>query len=330
MRRINLLILIGLLFFSRLALAGEPSNPLLLNHSLYVSEQGVYKFDADTLEQLWSSLTGVETFAPVSSGHLILVGSTQGLYALNSENGEVAWHIEKNRSIFSPVVSGQVFAGSLHGELYAIDPADGGINWRRQFSGWIYSPAVEERSGILWSGGQEHMAYSLSASDGSLLREYPTPQELVFSPVNLGDGQIAFNLFDGSTLMVHSQTGDVIGSLSGNVQPKDIYQYGATIYRSDRGGGLSAFRPDNLALLWKLPLVTGDLDMHPSLPGFLLLSDRDQSLILFDLQQNDEVQRLKPVGKWLSPIQIESGQLVYFQKIMQPPWILAVQSTAQH
>lgn len=327
---IKLLIAIGLLLFARLALAGEPSNPLLLNHSLYVSEQGVYKFNADTLEQLWSSLTGVETFAPVASGQLILVGSTQGLYALNSDDGEIAWHIEKNRSIFSPVVAGQIFAGSLHGELYAINPADGGINWRRQFSGWIYSPAVEDASGILWSGGQQHTAFSLSMNDGSLLREYPTPQELVFSPVNLGNGQIAFNLFDGSTMIVHSRTGDVIGSLGGNVQPKDIYQYGETIYRSDRGGGLSAFSRDNLALLWTRPLVSGDLDMHPSLPGFLLLSDRNQSLILFDLQQNDEVQRLKLTGKWLSPIQINSTQFVYFKKLMQPPWILAVQSTAQY
>jgi outer membrane protein assembly factor BamB len=249
---------------------------------------------------------------------------------LNSDNGEIAWHIEKNRSIFSPVVSAQIFAGSLHGELYAIDPVDGNINWRRQFSGWIYSPAVDERSGILWSGGQEHKAYSLSTSDGKLLREYPTTQELVFSPVNLGDGQIAFNLFDGSTMIIQSRSGDVIGSLSGNVQPKDIYQYGETIYRSDRGGGLSAFRQDNLALLWKRPLVSGDLDMHPSLPGFLLLSDRDQSLILFDLQRKDEARRLKLSGKWLSPIQIESGKLVYFQKLMQPPWILAVKSNAQH
>ena len=66
------------------------------------------------------------------------------------------------------------------------------------------------------------------------------------------------------------------------------------------------------------------------MPGFLLLSDRDQSLILFNLQQNDEVQRFEPAGNWLSPIQIESGQLVYFQKLMQPPWILAVQSSAQY
>jgi len=330
MRSFNLLIAVCLLFSMRLSLAGEPANPLLVNHSLYVSEQGVFKFNPDTLEQIWSSLNGVETFAPVSSGSLILVGSTQGLYALNRDNGEIAWHIEKDRNIFSPVVSTQVFAGSLHGELYSIDPDDGSINWRRQFSGWIYSPAVEEKSAMLWSGGQGHRAYSLSLSDGSQLREYPTTQELVFSPINLGGNQIAFNLFDGSTLIVHSRTGEVIGSLSGNIQPKNIYRYEQTIYRSDRAGGLSAFKQKSLALEWRRSMVTGDLDMHPAQPGFLLLSDRDQNLILIDLEKNDEIHRLEPVGQWLSPVQIDSRKIIYFQKLMQPPWLSAVQTTAQH
>jgi hypothetical protein len=68
--------------------------------------------------------------------------------------------------------------------------------------------------------------------------------------------------------------------------------------------------------------------MHPAQPGFLLLSDKDQSLILFDLENDREIQRLQISGQWLSPIQVESGEIIYFQKLMQPPWLMAVQPTA--
>lgn len=329
-RNLKLLSAICLILITRLSPAAEPANPLLLDNALYVSAQGVHKFNLDTLEKLWSSLTGVETFAPVSSGALILVGSTRGLYALNSDNGEIAWHIEKQRSIFSPVVSGQVFAGSIHGELYSIDPGDGKINWRRQFPGWIYSPAVDAESGLLWSGGQAHKAYAITIADGRLVKEIKTTQEHVFSPVNLGSKRIAFNLFDGSTLILQSPMGEIVGSLSGSVQPKDIYRYGQTIYRSDRGGGLSAFRLDNLSRMWHRTLVTRDLNMHPAQPGYLLLSDKDQSLILFDLENEGEIRRLQISGQWLAPIQVDARKIVYFQKLMQPPWLLAVQPIATY
>ena len=328
MRSLKLLGAICLILITRLSSAEEPANPLLLDDSIYVSEQGVHKFNPESLEKLWSSLIGIETFAPVSSGALILVGSTQGLYALNADNGEIAWHIEKEHSIFSPVVSGQAFAGSIHGELYSIDAGNGNIIWRRQFPGWIYSPAVDAESGLLWSGGQAHKAYAISISDGRLQQQITTTQEHVFSPVNIGNKRIAFNLFDGSTLILQSPAGEIDGSLNGAIQPKDIHRYKQTIYRSDRGGGLSAFKLDNLSRIWNRTLVTRDLNMHPAQPGFLLLSDKDQSLILFDLEKDREIRRLQISGQWLSPVQVDSRNIIYFQKLMQPPWLLAVQPTA--
>jgi len=57
--------------------AAVPANPLLVGDSIFVSQQGVYRFDLVSGKTLWSSLPGIETFEPVAIADLILVGSTQ-------------------------------------------------------------------------------------------------------------------------------------------------------------------------------------------------------------------------------------------------------------
>ena len=119
------LLVINLLIAVQAQAANYPRNPLQLGDSIYVSRQGVYKFDRNQAQPLWTSLAGIETFAPVAYRDLLLVGSTQGLYALNSASGRVAWRIEKQHTLFTPTISERAFAGSVHGELYAIEPGDG-------------------------------------------------------------------------------------------------------------------------------------------------------------------------------------------------------------
>lgn len=326
MRKMKSVILLCLLLGLHLPVAAEPVNPLLLNHSLYVSAQGIFKFDANNLQAQWSSLIGITTFDPVFDGSRLLVGSTQGLYALDPQNGDILWRIEARRTLFTPSVSASLYAGSLHGELYSIEPAQGRIEWKRLFPGWIYSPAIDERSSSLWSGGQAHKLYALSKRDGSLLREINTAQELIFSPVNLGNQRIAANLFDGSTLILQAPNGEIAGSLTGRTQAGSIYRYHERIYRADRDGSLSAFGFDDFALRWRRSLLPGDLGMHPAQPGFLLLSDLDQNIILFDLRENSEIQRIHPRGKWTAPVQLDSGDIVYFKILLQPPWLVAVKA----
>ncbi len=77
------------------ALASNPQTPLLTEKSVYLSSQGIHKFNRDSLQQEWSSLAGIETFEPVMGKNFIFTGSTQGLYALNPDTGEIVWHIEK-------------------------------------------------------------------------------------------------------------------------------------------------------------------------------------------------------------------------------------------
>jgi outer membrane protein assembly factor BamB len=329
LRSVCILISTCLLLAVSPAQAATPQNPLLLDDLIYVSQQGIYKFDRKQREPLWSSLAGVETFEPVIYQDLLLVGSTQGLYALNLDTGHVAWHIEKKHTLFTPTISAKAYAGSVHGELYAIDPKNGSIDWRRQFTGWIYSPVVSEESNRLWTGGQAHQVYAIDLRDGSLQHKIATTQESVFSAVDLGANEVAFNLFDGSTLMVGSSSGQVTAILEGDSQPNGIHAYRDTIYRSHRDGSLAAFDRQNPALKWRRTLAPQDLIMHPSQPGYLLLSDRDRTLLLLNLEQTNSPCPIQPENQWLLPLQFDTRNIVYFQKSMQPPGLTLVQIRAQ-
>ena len=328
-RRAWILIASYLLLATSLAQAAYPQNPLLLNDSIYVSRQGIYKFDRRQREPLWSSLAGVETFEPVVFENLLLVGSTQGLYALDLEFGGIVWHIEAQHTLFTPSISGRAYAGSVHGELYAIGPRDGSIGWRRQFEGWIYSPVIDAAADRLWTGGQANQVYAIGIDNGKLQQQITTTQESVFSPVDLGGDQAAFNLFDGSTLLVglDNAQGDTI--LAGDSQPNGIYAYRDTVYRSHRDGTLSAFDRRTHKLRWRRSLAAQDLVMHPSQPGYLLLSDRDRSLALLDLTQTDSPCPVQHELRWMLPLQLDARNIVYFQKSMQPSAMTLVQTEAQ-
>lgn len=329
MRSAWILIAIYLLLAIHPTQAAYPQNPLLLDDSIFVSRQGIYKFNLKKRDPLWSSLAGIETFEPVVFENLLLVGSTQGLYALDLESGSIVWHIEPQHTLFTPSISGKAYAGSVHGELYAIEPRLGSIGWRRQFKGWIYSPVTIESSDLLWTGGQVHQVYGIGTEHGKLRHQISTTQESVFSPVDLGAGETAFNLFDGNTLLVgpNNAKGDAI--LVGDSQPNGIYAYRDTIYRSHRDGTLSAFDRQTHRLKWRRSLTPQDLVMHPAQSGYLLLSDNDRTLVLLDLMQTGRPCPVQHDLQWMLPLQLDARNIVYFQKSMQPPGMTLVQTEAQ-
>lgn len=324
LRAAGALLVIGLVIANQAAAALYPRNPLLHDDSIYLSHQGVYRFDHGQAEPAWTSLPGVETFAPVIQRDLLLVGSTRGLYALHTASGEIAWHIEKQHTLFTPMIAQRAFAGSVHGELYAIEPHDGAIDWRRRFDGWIYSPAADAGTGRLWTGGQAHALFQLASEDGALLRKVETSQESVFSPVDLGSGQIGVNLFDGSSVVITGSGG--VSVLPGDSLPSGIMRRGEIIYRGHGDGRLAAFARADRALLWQRKLVPANLTLHPSLPGTLLLSDGDRNLLLFDLERNQVLCRLQPRGEWLLPLQTGAG-IAYAKKSMNPPRLRLVQQS---
>lgn len=327
-RRAALLVLVAtwLLAAGQAGAALYPQNPLRDGDSVYVSLQGVYRFDNGDADPAWSSLQGVQTYAPVAYRDLVLVGSTQGLYALRRSDGSVAWHIEKQHTLFTPTIAERAYAGSVHGELYAISLRDGEIAWRRAFDGWIYSPAISEQAKLLWAGGQQHAVYALASIDGKMLHEQATSQESVFGAVDLGDGQAAFNLFDGSSVVVGFDSQKIDAILAGNSQPTAIRRLGGLVYRSHSDGNLYAFARGSLTLRWQRPLAAQDLVMHPSLPGYLLLGDRDRKLFLLDPASDNRLCELETDGQWLLPIQLDVGKITFFRKSMQPPGLRLVKS----
>ncbi len=325
-----LLLILPPIFLLPASLAATPKNPLLVNDALYVSNNGIHKFNQATLKQEWSALQGLQTFAPVMGKNLLYVGSSQGLYALDPDTGQQLWRIEKTRTIFSPSVAGQLYAGSLHGELYSIDPPSGKINWRKQFTGWIYSPVVLIDENQLWMGGQAHQAFAISAKDGRRLHTIMLDQESIFSPVDLQNQQIGFNLFNGKTTIINTVTAKIDGWLEGSTQPKNLTFDDSYIYRSDRDGTLTAFDRNSYRLLWQKSIAAQNLTMHPTQDGYILMSDLDKTLVLFDPDKRTEVWRDEISGNWISPIQIDAKTVVYFRSTnLQPNELTAVKIHAQ-
>lgn len=326
----GLLLILSSAFLSQAALAAMPQNPLVFNNALFVSHNGIHKFNQTTLKQEWSALQGLQTFEPVMGNKLLYVGSPQGLYALDPDTGQQVWRIEEDQTIFSPNVAQQVYAGSQHGVLYSIDPANGKINWRQKFSGWVYSPVVLPDQNQLWTGGQAHQAISLSTENGHLLHTIALNQESVFSPINLHNQQIAFNLFNGKTAIINTATAQIDGWLNGSTQPKNLVFDDKLIYRSSRDGILTAFDRNSYRQKWRKPLVAMDLTMHPSSASRILMSDLDQTIVSFNAFNNTEGWRTSISGNWFSPIQIDAESIIYFHSsYLQPNKLSAVKISAQ-
>ncbi len=325
-----LLFILSPVFLLQTALAAIPQNPLVNGDSLYVSHNGIHKFNLVTLEQEWSALQGLQTFEPVMGNNLLYVGSSQGLYALDADTGEQVWHIEEARTIFSPSVAGQLYAGSLHGDLYSINPHSGKINWQQQFSGWIYSPVVLPDRDQLWTGGQAHQALALSTKDGRLLHTVMLDQESIFSPLYLQNQQVAFNLFNGKTAIINTDTAKVDGWLNGSTQPKNLSFDDRFIYRSGRDGSLSAFDRNSYHLQWQKSIVGQDLTMHPTRGGYFLMSDLDKMLVLYDPDKQTEVWRKQIPGNWFAPVQIDAKNIIYILSAnLQPNKLSAVKIYVQ-
>ena len=325
-----LLLVLSPAFLLQTVLAATPQNPLLTVDALYVSYNGVHKFNRTTLKRKWSAMQGLQTFEPVMGNKLLYVGSPQGLYALDPDTGQQVWRIEESRTIFSPTVARQIYAGSLHGALYSINPASGKIIWRQQFAGWIYSPVVLPDQNQLWAGGQDHKAFAMSVNDGRQIHAIALNQESVFSPVDLNNNQIAFNLFNGQTAIINTVTAKIESWLNGSTQPKNLIFDDGFIYRSSRDGQLTAFDRKTYRQAWQKPIVGQDLTIHPSRGSQILLSDLDKILVLFDPQKRGEIWRKTIPGNWFSPIRVNAKNIIYFYSTnLQPYQLSAVRINAQ-
>ncbi len=283
------LIALCLLISGQVCAALYPRNPLAIGGSIYVSHQGVYRFDAARTGPLWSNLAGVETFAPVVYRDLLLVGSTQGLYALRLADGGVAWHIEKQHSLFTPTLDEQAYAGSVHGELYAIRlPQTARSSGGSAFDGWIYSPAINDRRKL----GLDRRTGARSLRARQRRRRGPDANSPIYPRIGVPRGRprrwpgVAFNLFDGSSVVVGFDNRQVTAILDGDSQPTAVLRRcTALIYRGHSDGSLSAFAQRSAAARGGGGhSLTQDLvDAPVACPVTCCLVTSDRKLFLIDL-----------------------------------------------
>ena len=295
-----------------------PHNPFQEGTGIYVSDQGVYRFD-DQLKLVWSALTQMQTFEPVVFGNKLFIGTSQGLFALDISSGKVIWHIEKDKTIFSPHVYNQrLYAGSRHGQLYSISSSNGDINWSRQFDGWVYSPVVKAEYQQLWTGGQGHRAVAVSIEDGDLLHNVTLDQEVIFSPLSSSPDTVTFNLFNGSTVVINAGKGTVQDIISGKAQARHLMRDDKTVLRSSRDGWLSGFTVDNLVqqsvakTTWHRKLFESGLSLHGISSHQLLTSDEENQLMIFDVKTKKQVWKKQLKGNWLAPMILSPEKIVVF------------------
>jgi len=325
-----LILIISTFYFLPVSLAATPQNPLVYDDSLYVSNNGVYKFNQATLKRQWVALQGLQTFEPVMGKNLLYVGSPQGLYALDPDTGRQVWRIEAMHTLFTPSIGGQLYAGSLHGVLYAIDPASGDINWQQNFEGWIYSPVVLPDKNQLWTGGQAHLAIAVSSEDGRRIHTVSLDQELIFSPIDLQNQQVAFNLFNGKTAIINTISAEIEGWLEGSTQPINLSYDEDYLYRTDRDGKLTAFDRINYQRQWQATIARDNLTIHPGYGDHILMSDTDRVLVLFDPIKRIEARQETRSGNWFLPVHTDKDSIIYFYKnILQPNALSAVKINAR-
>lgn len=156
----------------------------------YLAHQGVVAVDMVTGLTLWRALPHQHTFAPVTAGGRVYVGSTNGLYALDATTGAVLWRRQPGSTIYSPTVDGErLYAGSLDLGVVAFNAVNGQSLWQRWLPGWVYSPALQQ--GVLVSGGSEQRLWGLDPATGDEQWSHRLDQELVSAPRATRHGVLA-------------------------------------------------------------------------------------------------------------------------------------------
>ncbi len=295
--------------------AQTAKNPLQHDDAIYVSEQGVYKYDSRDMSLQWSALISMQTFAPVISDGVLYVGSTQGMYALDILTGYEVWHIEDGFTLFSPVIYNQhLYAGSLHGILYDIFPSDGAVNWSSQFNGWVYSPVVIPMQKRLWTGGQAHRAIAVNMDNGEQIHAVTLAQEVIFSPKKIDDESVGYNLFDGSTVIINASSGSISIIIEGSSPAKNLLLRNGSIFRSSRSGLLTEFTKQSEQVNWQEKYFESGLTIYAGLKNRLLLSDEDRWLLLFDSKNKKLLWKQEMQGNWFLPMQLSENRVVVFYK----------------
>lgn len=294
-------LLAGLLVASPPALAGaqivHPLNPSVSDDAIYVSSQGVVRFDRGTLERVWRALPGIHTFEPVVTPQAVLVGSTQGLYALAPDSGATRWHLPSAEALFSPTVSAATaYVGGQDGSLRAVAIGTGEVLWERRLHGWIYPPAVVD--GVVVAGGSGAILHGIEARSGRTRWTRELAQELVYRPVAAGRGRVIVTTFAPEVALVDVAGGRVVWRRADPTPSFPPAVAGDRLYAGAFDGTLKARRLRDGRVLWERPLhqklpfpprVSARAVLVASDAGRVALVEPDTGRLLWERQEATEL-----------------------------------------
>jgi outer membrane protein assembly factor BamB len=197
-------LLLILLMPMAVAESGMPDSP----DPLILSDSGLYAFDRESHQLLWSQLRGLKTSSPAVIHDLVVVGSSRGLYGFDLLSGELVWQRVDQSAGFSVVLDGErLLLAGQDGQLQAIKVTDGALIWQRQFSGWIYPPALS--ADLLVTGGSDGLLWAIDRYTGEVKWSLELDQEIVSSPV-ASDGNRIFASTFGREVIALDRTGKML------------------------------------------------------------------------------------------------------------------------
>lgn len=254
-----------------------PTNPAIQQDAIYVSSQGVTRFDRKTLKLIWHVLTDVDTLEPVATHNAVLIATVQGLYALDPAKGTKLWHLACDKTLFPPAVAETVaFVGGIDGSLRALALDTGRVLWRRDFDGWLYTPAIVGDQLVV--GGKEAVLRGIDANTGDVLWKKILDQELVYRPVEVPGGHAVVTLFNGKILMVNAKDGSTRWQAQDPTPSFPPAVFGGRLYFGSFDGSLKARSQQDGRIIWEQQ-IQGRLHFMPYLIEDIVLVGSDQAEI---------------------------------------------------
>jgi len=293
--------------------AADPgsANPHVGARHLYLSSGGVVCLERGSLQTVWRALGGRQTFEPVVTPELVLVGSSAGLYALERASGAVRWRAAPRSTVFSPVVAGDTaFAGGKDGTLRAVRVGTGEVLWERRFEGWVYPPALA--AGRLVVGGQASRLYGLDPATGQVVWRRRLGQELVYRPVAVPGGPVVVTTFKPEVVALSASSGEVLWRRADTVPSFPPAVTGERLWLGAFDGAVRVRRLEDGALVARHP-VGGVLSLPPRVAsGTVLVGSRQGGVAAFDRRSGERLwHRQLPAAFAASPVLVDGRVLVF-------------------
>jgi len=275
------------LFYAQISIAGSvsyPVNPLLTKQAVFISANGITRFDKLSLKADWHTLKGIQTYEPVLAGHLLLVGSNQGVFALNRKTGKIVWHLYSGSILYSPTIAKQIaYIAGVNGLLRAVVVKTGRILWTKKFTGWIYPPAMT--GNVLVTGGQHAVVWGIDKTSGDKIWEKDlSGEELVYRPVVLPGGKVLLTTFGAKAIAISAKNGLTAWMFSTKTAVSNPVLFKHQLFLNGLDGSVLALDSRTGIFIWKQPLKNGLLFPAVIHDGRLLTGDDEGTVYFIDLK----------------------------------------------